>query len=155
LNNLLLAVATQHFRSFFGYDYNGSGSIPLSWADDGTFVNFDDFTNCPTTERQKVADYLNFTMFGNDSIVPTFALKPMRADLLAVIEQLLSGSPFDGWVAKTHNRLYRKEGDASQLPIAVNATFIYTIVNAADANGDLTPTMFLYFVGGFYHGKSL
>jgi hypothetical protein len=155
--NLLLAVAGNKFNDTFGYGYNKGSSNPPNRAEgDKTFVNFDDFTNCPTIEEQRVANYLNDVMFGNDSIVPPFALDPMRDDLLVVLQQLLNKPTMEGWVTMAHKRLYRPDENSSgQLPIAVDAMFVYTIVSATDGNGDLTPTLFLFYIGGFYHGKSL
>jgi hypothetical protein len=155
MTNLLLTVAGKKFKESFNYDYNKGNSQPLNSAGDDIFVNFDDFTNCPTSDEQRVADYLNDVMFGDDSQVPSFALRPMRNDLLSVLQDLLIKPTMEGWETLEYNRLYRANGEPGQLPIADNATFVYTIVNATDGNGDLTPTLFLYYVGGFFHGKSL
>lgn len=151
--DLLHKVAAEKFKDHFEYDFNGDSTQPHDLADDGTsFASHEDKTNCPTIKDQAINSYVNDEIFGAHSDLPKKVVNPMRDDLLGNLKPRLKDGVFDGW--KSFNHEGRYENVQNKPDVKVAATFIYTIVNAADGNGDLTPTMFLYYVGGFYHAKT-
>ena len=145
-------MASEIFENAFGYQYSGSSSTPRNQVG-SIFEAREDFTNCATAEQSAVDKYVNKYVFPSNTPFTGYKVETIQNDLISTLNPLLTGGLMDGWQTKTYSPSFPSMDGSKNL--AVNAVFIYTVVNATDGKGDPQPWLFLYGLGGYYDSQTL
>jgi len=138
------------FLSLYKYPYNGPRSVPLDLVPGGRVTANEDFVMIDEGDTTALTNYVDNTILGAGSGLPTWFTNGFTNDLLATMSTLVGQGDANFQYETFQNQYTDPSGNLK--PISVNAILTYASASITTNSGTASKSI-IYFVGVYYNSS--
>jgi len=148
LQSDLQQLTERQFLTKYAYSYNGPRTVPLDLAPNGRVVGSEDFVSVAAGNTAAMTQYVDNTVLGAGSGLPTWFTGRFTGDLLNTMTVLLEKGNSD-WQYETFTNQYT-DPSGVQSPISVAAIMTYATAKLTEG-GQSANSSIIYYTAVYYN----